>query len=695
VPDDTPGGSTVRQGVKDQNSQAIDDLFVNLNSHSNNEDGKSHEEIDASLTDIETNYIPTMDALLGQAQQSEANAAASAGTATTQAGIATTQAEIATTQAEIAKDEADRAEATSVKSIINFLTIDDAINSSELKTTQACNIKERKAGDGGTAMADVVLASTVTIDGFKYIQCIGVPTLALVIRETLNGYINITAWGAKDDFSGALQAAFNYSNGSIPITADSGIYIADSQVNMFTSTDSVNIYQAANSFVGPGKEKMTIVNRTGTNWLIHKPSMAQAATGVRMLGFKLDGYTLITDGSSPAGSEGPLIYSAWQGQANDFESTGQKGDGFKIPRDDALNANVDRYSCGNFRMISTRLQSNDGIGLNAENPSLTLQLDDYYIVGNRQGGLFLTGASHGVNKGAIAGNGIDSGASGFGLHLAHSTGFTQHNVTIDGAEIDNNYGRDIIVDGYNNDIKCRIIQNGLTGFKATDMIFFNSAVSGGARCNRADIRVRIDSAEGNAINVVTTTDTAGTEDNTVNMVYGVTGDDSSVVKANLLGTTRNRNVVIEGLRVIGASHKGALHTLNKAFLTPSNSLSLNATPQILKFGTSWDDYDLWSVATWEFTAPHRGLCTVNFNCPFRAIIVNDPVTIYIKVNGVTQQEVDFGDGVTTTTGKQNLSFVATVAVDSGDTVSIFGSSASTNGAFFISDTDTTTAIFME
>jgi len=61
IPDDTPGGSTVRQGVADQNSIAIDDLFINLNSHSNNEDGRTHLQIDESLDYIENNFIPAIE----------------------------------------------------------------------------------------------------------------------------------------------------------------------------------------------------------------------------------------------------------------------------------------------------------------------------------------------------------------------------------------------------------------------------------------------------------------------------------------------------------------------------------------------------------------------------------------------------------------------------------------------------------
>lgn len=52
IPDDSVGGSSVRQGVAEQNNVAIDDLYTVINAHANNEDGRSHVQIDEALDTI-------------------------------------------------------------------------------------------------------------------------------------------------------------------------------------------------------------------------------------------------------------------------------------------------------------------------------------------------------------------------------------------------------------------------------------------------------------------------------------------------------------------------------------------------------------------------------------------------------------------------------------------------------------------
>lgn len=49
----------------------------------------------------------------------------------------------------------------------------------------ALNIAERTTGNGGGAMWDVVLASTVTPNTLNIVLCVGVPTLALVLRDDI------------------------------------------------------------------------------------------------------------------------------------------------------------------------------------------------------------------------------------------------------------------------------------------------------------------------------------------------------------------------------------------------------------------------------------------------------------------------------------------------------------------------------
>ena len=71
-----------------------------------------------------------------------------------------------------------------ISAVENFPTLQSAEISTGLILGMALNIKERTAGNGGGAMWDVVLASSVTPNGIDIVQSTGVPSLALVMRET-------------------------------------------------------------------------------------------------------------------------------------------------------------------------------------------------------------------------------------------------------------------------------------------------------------------------------------------------------------------------------------------------------------------------------------------------------------------------------------------------------------------------------
>lgn len=75
-------------------------------------------------------------------------------------------------------------EIASDKVVINYSGLLTAVNDPDLKLNQACNVKERTTGNGGGGMWDVVLASTVSTNGENIVACVGVPTLALVLRNT-------------------------------------------------------------------------------------------------------------------------------------------------------------------------------------------------------------------------------------------------------------------------------------------------------------------------------------------------------------------------------------------------------------------------------------------------------------------------------------------------------------------------------
>ena len=85
--------------------------------------------------------------------------------------------------------------ATIDKVVLKFDTLADAIASSEIYDTAALNIAEHTAGNGGGAMWDAVLSSTVTENTFNIVQCTGVPTLSLVIRIE-DATLNISEIGA-------------------------------------------------------------------------------------------------------------------------------------------------------------------------------------------------------------------------------------------------------------------------------------------------------------------------------------------------------------------------------------------------------------------------------------------------------------------------------------------------------------------
>jgi hypothetical protein len=104
--------------------------------------------------------------------------------------------------------------------VIAFDEVNDAVtetNTLKMFEGAALNLKERTTGNGGGAMWDVVLASTVTPNTFNIVQCTGVPTLALVLRTVL--IINADQFGAIGDgvTTGQelpIQAALDYAASS-------------------------------------------------------------------------------------------------------------------------------------------------------------------------------------------------------------------------------------------------------------------------------------------------------------------------------------------------------------------------------------------------------------------------------------------------------------------------------------------------
>lgn len=78
------------------------------------------------------------------------------------------------------------AETGNNRRVRDFSNLADAVANVGLKEGESCNLQERTTGNGGGAMWDVVLASSVTPNGDNIVQCTGVPTLALVKRVVID-----------------------------------------------------------------------------------------------------------------------------------------------------------------------------------------------------------------------------------------------------------------------------------------------------------------------------------------------------------------------------------------------------------------------------------------------------------------------------------------------------------------------------
>lgn len=88
---------------------------------------------------------------------------------------------------------------------INFTTVAKAVASTDLSVGQKISIDERLF-----AVFEVVLKSSVIINGFNIIQCDGVPSLAL--KLDIKDVVNIEHFGARTALpSDAIQAAINYA----------------------------------------------------------------------------------------------------------------------------------------------------------------------------------------------------------------------------------------------------------------------------------------------------------------------------------------------------------------------------------------------------------------------------------------------------------------------------------------------------
>ncbi len=105
--------------------------------------------------------------------------------------------------------------ASSTNTIKPFATLALAVADTVLVEGDALNIAERTTGNGGGAMWDVVLSSTVTENALDIVQGVGVGTLSLVQRELEKPYgvATIAALKAVDLIPGQVAQTIGYYDG--------------------------------------------------------------------------------------------------------------------------------------------------------------------------------------------------------------------------------------------------------------------------------------------------------------------------------------------------------------------------------------------------------------------------------------------------------------------------------------------------
>ena len=121
-----------------------------------------------------------------------------------------------------AKDAAEAAAASAVNRVIKYDTTILATtetNASIMFNGAALNIKERTAGDGISGMWDVVLASSVVVDGVDIIQCTGIASLAIKSREVPVDYDLFVIYGQSNAVGFAGGSAGSDGRVDIPKNA--------------------------------------------------------------------------------------------------------------------------------------------------------------------------------------------------------------------------------------------------------------------------------------------------------------------------------------------------------------------------------------------------------------------------------------------------------------------------------------------
>jgi len=307
----------------------------------------------------------------------------------------------------------------------NFLTLEggpaatSAVENLTLQDGDAINASDRTTGNGGGALWDAVLASTVTPNTFNIVICTGVPTLALVLRR--QGFFNAREYGATGDNAtddtGAMQKVIDdvtLQGGALYIPAGmykvTGLVVKDvSFVDGVLRTSRTKIY-------GDGQETRIIGTTTAPVLTVgdqsgfrqhdvefrdmHIDGDATALTCIRIenstrLRFdNLRIYNATGDGVLlTASSFGPHMFINCMMRENG-------GNGFFVDDSSANNGN-------NTKLIGCIIGGNGGAGVKV-NASFDFNLIGTDIEGNGDSGIIVGDGTQGVQGFMISGGYIEA-----------------------------------------------------------------------------------------------------------------------------------------------------------------------------------------------------------------------------------------------------------------------------------------------
>lgn len=267
----------------------------------------------------------------------------------------------------------------------SFDVLSDAVSEISIVDGDALQIKERTSSNGGGADWNVVLASSVVIDGKAFVQCTGVPTLALVLDT-------------GDKFPDLLQ-----------LGAIGSVLINDTETIQY-SVDNYNAVDFADKIYGCGQ-------------IEYKSNTSIKGTGQQRSGFfrLVAGDTLVTDTDN--------ITETVEFRDFQINGNGLSGDGLVMDRVKYSNFfNLFIFACvgSGVAVGSTNVDGsfyNNFYGLHSTDNSHGVRLKDYAnatnfmggrINGNIDKGFFIENTVNKPNGGSVSFMAIE-GNGGWGI----------------------------------------------------------------------------------------------------------------------------------------------------------------------------------------------------------------------------------------------------------------------------------------